>query len=176
MVSMRRAFLALPLMAACTFTGCGYHTLGAATHLPPGASTLAVPVFATRTDACHSEVALTQAVLRELATRTRLRIQPDLHGDPDLVLRGTILQEAATPLTYNSQSEAASSYLLTLVAAVSLTDRTGRVLYENKNYVFREQFQSSTDLAREIDENPAAMNRLSRAFASQLVADLLESF
>lgn len=171
---MRRANFAITLLAALSFTGCGYHTLGPATHLPPGARTLAVPLFATRTKTYHSEAALTQAVLRELATRTRLRIQPDVQGTPDLILHGTILQEAATPLTYNSQTESATSYLLTVVAAVTLTDRTGRVLFENKNYVFREQFQSSSDLAREIDENPAAMERLSRSFARQLVADLLE--
>lgn len=173
---MRSAILALTFIASLALTGCGYHTLGAATHLPPNAHTLAVPLFATRTNAYHSEVALTQAVLRELTIRTRLHIQPGMNGDPDLILRGTILQEAATPLTYNAQSENATSYLLTVVASVTLTDRTGHVLYENKNYVFREQFQSSTDLSRFIDENPAAMERLSRSFARQLVADLLESF
>jgi O-methyltransferase involved in polyketide biosynthesis len=43
------------LAAACG--GCGYHTLGAATHLPPDVKTLAVPVFATRTEANGTETA-----------------------------------------------------------------------------------------------------------------------
>jgi hypothetical protein len=50
------------------------------------------------------------------------------------------------------------------------------VLYENKNYAYREQFQSTTDLPTFIQENPAAMQRLSREFARQLVADVLEGF
>lgn len=171
---MRRTLLTIALFVSAVLTGCGYHTLGAAMHLPPDAHSLAVPLFATRTNTYHSEVVLTQAVLRELTTRTRLHIQPNTSNDPDLTLHGTILQEATTPLTYNAETNQASSYLLTVVASVSLTDRSGRVLYENKNYVFREQFQSSSDLPRLVDENPAAMQRLSRSFASQLVADLLE--
>jgi len=50
---MIRHILFLPL-AAVLMTGCGYHTVGATTHLPPDARTLAVPVFATRTDAYHT--------------------------------------------------------------------------------------------------------------------------
>ena len=48
------------------------------------------------------------------------------------------------------------------------------MLYQNKNYVFREQYQSTTDLATFIQEDPAAVERLSRAFARQVVADVLE--
>jgi hypothetical protein len=57
-----------------------------------------------------------------------------------------------------------------------LNSRDGKVLYKNENYVFRQQYQSTTDLATFIQENPAAMQRLSRDFARQLVADVLEGF
>ena len=60
------------------------------------------------------------------------------------------------------------------MASVTLNGRDGKVLYENNNYVFREQYQSTTDLATFIQEDPAAVERLSRAFARQLVADVLE--
>jgi hypothetical protein len=42
--------------------------------------------------------------------------------------------------------------------------------------VFRQQYQSTTDLPTFIQENPAAIERLSRAFARQLVGDVLEGF
>ena len=57
-------------------SGCGYHTLGAATHLPPDTRTLSVPVFATRIEAYHTEAMMTEAVIREFAARTRLRVTP----------------------------------------------------------------------------------------------------
>ena len=58
--------------------------------------------------------------------------------------------------------------------SVTLTAHDGRVLYENRNYVYREQYQSTTDLPTFIQEDPAAIQRLSREFARQLVADILE--
>jgi outer membrane lipopolysaccharide assembly protein LptE/RlpB len=157
-------------------SGCGYHTLGAATHLPPGIRTLSVPEFASKTEAYHTETVMTNAVIREFAARTRFRVTPNADPDADAVLRGTILKEAVAPLTYNSSTQESSSFLITIVASVTLTGRDGRILYENKNYVFRQQYQSTTDLPTFIQENPAAIERLSRAFARQLVGDVLEGF
>jgi outer membrane lipopolysaccharide assembly protein LptE/RlpB len=157
-------------------SGCGYHTLGAATHLPPDVKTLAVPVFATKTEAYHTETVMTEAVIREFATRTRLRVTSNEGGDPDAVLHGTILKERVEPLTYNTSTQQSSSYLITLVVSVTLTGRDGKVLFENKNYVYRQQYQSTTNLPSFIEEDPAAVERLSREFARQLVADVLEEF
>lgn len=167
----------LPVAAALiALSGCGYHTLGAATHLPPDLKTLSVPVFATRTEAYHTETALTNAVIREFAARSRFRVTPNESPDADAILHGTILKEAVQPLTYNSATQQSSSFLITIQASVTLNDRDGKVLYQNNNYVFREQYQSTTDLTTFIQENPAAIDRLSRAFARQLVADVLEGF
>jgi outer membrane lipopolysaccharide assembly protein LptE/RlpB len=173
---MRRLALALIAVALCSLSGCGYHALGAATHLPPGVRTLAVPVFKTQTEAYRSETVMTQAVIREFATRTRMRVTPDASTDADAVLHGTILKEIVAPLTYNTTTQQSSSFLITMIVSVTLTDRDGKVLYENKNYVFRQQYQSTTDLPSFFQENPAAVERLSREFARQLVADVLEGF
>ena len=54
-----------------------------------------------------------------------------------MVLHGTILKEVVVPLTYNTSTQQSSSFLITMVVSVSLTGRDGKVLYENKNYVFR---------------------------------------
>jgi outer membrane lipopolysaccharide assembly protein LptE/RlpB len=173
---MRRFGLVPITFALLSLSGCGYHSLGAATHMPPDVHTLSVPVFATRTEAYHTETAMTDAVIREFAARTRFRVTPSEGGDPDAVLHGTILKEYVAPLTYNSSTQQSSSFLITLVVSVTLNGRDGKVLYENKNYVYRQQYQSTTDLPTFLQENPAAMERLSREFARQLVADVLEGF
>ncbi len=169
-------FATLTAVALLGLSGCGYHTLGAATHLPPDVKTLAVPVFATRTESNGTETALTQAVVREFLTRTRFRVTTDSGTDADAVLHGTILKQNVTPLTYNAATQQSSSFVITIVASVTLTAHDGRVLYENKNYIYREQYQSTTDLPTFIQEDPAAIQRLSREFARQLVADVLEGF
>lgn len=174
---MNRLFLAVCLAAPmAVLTGCGYHTVGAATHLPPDVRSLSVPVFATRTETYHTETVMTNAVIRELATRTRFRVTPEANPEADAVLHGTILKESVTPLTYNASTQESSSFLLTMVVSVTLNGRDGKVLYENKNYVFRQQYQSTTDLPTFLQENPAAVDRLSREFARALVADVLEGF
>ena len=170
-----RRFSLLSLGAALfALTGCGYHTLGATTHLPPDVKTLSIPLFATHTEAYHTETVMTDAVIREFTTRTRLRVTPATNTDADAVLHGVILKEYIAPLTYNSATQQSSSFLITIEASVTLNDREGKVLYQNSNYVYREQYQSTTDLATFIQEDPAAIDRLSRAFARQLVADVLE--
>jgi len=174
MISRTFAVALIATLAAAT--GCGYHTVGAAVHIPSTMHTLAVPVFTTRTDAYHTETVMTDAVIREFAARTRLRVVTDGGADADAVLHGTILKEAITPLTYNASTQESSSFLLTMVMSVTLNDRGGKVLYENKNYVFRQQYQSTTDLPTFLQEDPAAQQRLSRDFAKALVADVLESF
>jgi len=172
----RTARLLAATLALLAASGCGYHTLGVATHLPPGVETIAVPEFATRTEANGTETALTQAVIREFAARTHFRVTVNADSDADAILRGTILKQSTTPLTYNTTTQQSSSFLITVVTSVTLTARDGRILYQNKNYVFREQCQATTNLPTFIQEDPAAIQRLSREFAKQLVADVLEGF
>jgi outer membrane lipopolysaccharide assembly protein LptE/RlpB len=167
-------FLILPSIAL--FTGCGYHTAGSATHIPANVHTIAVPVFETHTLAYHTETALTQAVVRELNTRTRYRIVTTDNGDADAVLSGTVLSQTPVPLTYDSTSGETSSYVVTITVKVVLTAHDGRVLYRNDALSYKEQYQSTQDLSGFIREDPAAVNRLARDFAQALVGDMLESF
>ena len=168
---MRRLF-AIPLLLA--LTGCNYHTVGAATHLPVNVRTVAVPVFTTGTQAAHTEFLFTQAVVRELNTRTRYVVDPK-DRDADATLTGTIVTQTSSPLTYDSSSGQTSSYLITITAKVVLRARDGHVLYENDAIPFREQYQSTQDLTLFIQEDSPAVQRLARDFAQTLVSDMLES-
>jgi len=173
---MRLFVLLSAAFALLGVSGCGYHTLGAATHMPPNLHTLSVPLFATHTEAYHTETVMTDAVIREFAARTRFRVTPNASPDADAVLHGTLLKEVLTPLTYNATTQETSSFLITVVVSVTLTGRDGKILYRNNNYVYREQYQSTANLPTFLQEDPAAVNRLSRNFARQLVADVLEGF
>jgi outer membrane lipopolysaccharide assembly protein LptE/RlpB len=167
---------AVPFTLSIVLTGCGYHTAGSATHIPTNVRTLAVPIFSTRVQAYHTEVAFTQAIVRELNTRTKYRIVNNDSPDADAKLSGTILTETITPLTYDATTGQSSSYLVSVSARVLLTTNDGRVLYRNDAITFREQYQSTQDLSSFIQEGSPAINRMSRDFAQTLVSDMLESF
>jgi outer membrane lipopolysaccharide assembly protein LptE/RlpB len=169
---MRLRLLGLLLLTA---TGCGYHQSGAATHLPASVHTLAVPFFTTYSQAFHTEAAFTHAVIRELNTRTRYRIQ-STDTDADATLAGSILSQSVAPLTYDSTSGQTSSYLITITARVILTAHDGSILYRNDSLVYREQYQSTQDLSGFVQEDSAAVRRVARDFSQALVSDMLESF
>jgi len=166
----------LTLLLLLPLAGCGYHTAGSATHIPDNVSTLAVPIFATRAQAFHTEMAFTQATIRELNTRTKYRILNTDSSDADATLHGTILSQAVAPLTYDATSGQSSSYLVTITAKVLLTAHDGHVLYRNDAIIFHEQYQSTQDLNGFIQEDTAAVNRVAHDFAQALVSDMLESF
>ncbi|MBS1822952.1 MAG: hypothetical protein JST61_13435 [Acidobacteria bacterium] len=167
---------ALLFALATALTGCGYHTAGSATHIPANVRILSVPIFATRVQAYHTEMAFTQAVVRELNTRTKYRIINNDSPDADATLTGTILTQTITPLTYDATTGQSSSYLVAVTAKVVLTANDGHVLYRNNAITFREQYQSTQDLSNFIQEGSPAINRMSRDFAQTLVSDMLESF
>ena len=164
----------LPLLS---LVGCGYHPIGSATHIPASVHSVAVPIFENRTSVPRLELYMTEAVLHDLSARTQLQIEQQANASADATLRGSILTETVTPLTYssNATTTTTSSYVITVTAKVVLADAHGRVLFENDNYTFREVYQSTQQLSSFIQEDTPALERLSKEFAAALVSDMLES-
>jgi outer membrane lipopolysaccharide assembly protein LptE/RlpB len=164
------------LVLLVTSTGCGYHTAGHAVQLPENVRTIAVPAFVNETSTYRIEQMLTSSVVREFTTRTHYHILNSPGEAADATLRGTVLSTSASPLTYNSTTGQAASVLVVVSMKVSLTDRQGKVLYQNPWYLFREQYEVSQDLASFFEEDSPAFRRLSQDFARTLVSNILEGF
>lgn len=157
-------------------SSCGYHTAGHAAQLPESVQTIAVPAFKNETQTYRIEQMLTGSVVREFTTRTRYHIVNGPDDDADATLRGTVLSTVASPLTYDTATGRAASVLVVVSMRVSLTDRQGKVLYQNPAYLFREQYEVSQDLASFFEEDSPAFRRLSEDFARTLVSNVLEGF
>jgi outer membrane lipopolysaccharide assembly protein LptE/RlpB len=170
-------WLALALLFSAVFsTACGYHTAGHAVTLPANVQTIAIPAFVNRTQTYKIEQRLTAAVVQEMVTRTHYHILNEPSDSADATLRGTVISTSTSPLTYDSQTGRASSALVVVTAKVTLTDRQGKVLYENPSYLFREEYQVSRELSSFFEEDSPALERLSREFARTLVSNVLEGF
>jgi hypothetical protein len=137
---------------------------------------LAVPGFENQSQTFRIEQALTQAVVHEFTTRTHYQIVNRPSELADATLRGTVLSTSASPLTYDSKTGRAESVLVVVSVKVALTDRDGKILYQNPSYVFREQYQVSQQLSSFFEEDSPALERLSRDFAKTLVSNVLEGF
>lgn len=173
-------------------SSCGYHVGGTATRLPPGLKVIAVPTFENRTVHYRIEQRMTEAVVHEFLAGTKYRIV-STENSADAVLHGEITSFEATPAVFNTQPSPTSpsnpaptvntstaqvtTMLISVHMKVRLEDReTRKVLYENDNYLFREPYEISADPSKFFDEQGPALERMSRDFASRLVADILENF
>jgi len=60
---------------------------------------------------------------------------------------------------------------------VQLVDNhTQKNVYKNEDMVFRDEYQISSNVTTFFEEQDPALDRMSRDFASHLVADVLENF
>ncbi|MFZ0479221.1 MAG: LptE family protein [Terriglobales bacterium] len=171
----RSAAVAL-LVLAVLASGCGYHTLEHSTALPPNIRTIAIPGFASQSRSFRIEQMLTDAVVREFNTRTQFRIVHNAGDDADAVLKGTVLSASTTPLAYDPVTGRAASALVTVSMTVTLTDRQGKIVFQNPSYLFHDQYEISRDLNSFFEEESPAVDRMSRDFAHTLVANILEAY
>jgi outer membrane lipopolysaccharide assembly protein LptE/RlpB len=179
MIDWARRF-GMPAMAislALSAVGCGYHTTGnAASELPRNVKTIAIPGFISRSPTFRVEQQLTDAVVREFNARSQYHVIHESNGDADAVLKAIVLSASSNPLAYDSQTGRAASALITVNIQVTLTDRKGKVLFQNPNYVFHDQYELSRDLNSFFQEDSPAVDRLARDFARTLVANILEAY
>jgi outer membrane lipopolysaccharide assembly protein LptE/RlpB len=163
------------LALSLSLSNCGY-TTGARSDRLPNIQTLAVPAFVNQTQTYRVEQILTSAVVSEFLDRTGYRVVPEESESADATLRGYVVTTQIAPVTYDSSTGRASSSLITVTMRVSLTGRDGRVIYDNPNYLFREQYQVSREISSFFEEESPALERMSRDFARTLVSNILEAY
>jgi hypothetical protein len=182
--------LCLCVSVALLLSACGYRVGGTASRLPPGLKVIAVPALRNDTNRYRIEQIMTEAVVHEFLARTKYRVV-STEDSADAVLHGEITSLEAIPIVFdttpgpnsgpipniNATTTSATAMLISVRMKVRLEEReTKKVLYQNDNYLFREPYELSTDPSRFFDEQGPALQRMSRDFASRLVADVLENF
>jgi outer membrane lipopolysaccharide assembly protein LptE/RlpB len=174
---MRALARALALAAGlAAVSGCGYRVAGRANTLPPTVKTIAVPAFENRTSTYRIGQRLTSAVVHELLVDTGYHVVSS-PADGDAVLRGTVMSIGGGVVVFDQSTGRATTVLVTVTMQARLEERlTGKVLYRNDNFIFREPYEISTDVPSFFEESGPAMDRVSRDFARRLVAEMRESY
>ena len=157
-------------------SGCGYHTAGHAGRLSKSLHVIAVPGFTNQTQTYRIEQLLTQEVVREFISRTNYQVVNSTSSSADATLKGVVVSTLAAPLTYDAQTGRVSSAVVTVTMHVSLLDRNGKMLFQNQNYSFRQQYEVSREVSSFFQEQSPALERLSRDFARTLVSNILENY
>jgi len=174
---LQRLRFALLVLALFAVPGCGYHTSGHMVRLPSNLHTIYVPMFQNATQTFRVEQTLTAAVVQELRSRTEFQVVTTNDGDTaDATLKGLVTNTSNFPLTYDSVTGRISSSVVTIGMKVSLVSKSGKVLWDNPNYGYSEQYQVSRDAASFFDESNPAFLRISQKFAKSLVSNIVEAY
>jgi len=170
-----RKRLILTLAAASLSIGCGYHLANRTDALPKNIHVIAVPALVNTTTSYRIEQKLTSATVREFLAATPYKVSSA--DSADAVLRGKVLTLEAVPLLFDTRSGAATTMLVTVRCEVTLTQTdTQKVLFHTNKFVFRSEYEISTDVRSFFEEQDPAIDRLAKDFAQRLVASVTENF
>jgi Lipopolysaccharide-assembly len=166
------------LICVCVaLSSCGYHVAGQANLVPKTVHTIAVPPFANATVRYKLSDLLPEAVSRELIARTHYQVIND-PTQADAVLRGTVINYIAYPTLIDQATGRTSGLQINVRLEVSLVERsTGKVIFSRPTFDAHERYELSvTNNIQYFDESGAAVQRLSRDVARDVVTAILENF
>jgi outer membrane lipopolysaccharide assembly protein LptE/RlpB len=164
------------LAAATMICGCGYRVAGHSAALSKSIHVIAVPALENKTTSYRLEQKLTAATVHEFLTKTSYRVVSNPE-EGDAVLRGKVVSLEAVPLLFDTTTGRATTMLVTVKCEVTFTESTTqKVLYHSDNFIFRNQYEISTDLKSFFEEQDPALDRLAQDFAVRLVAAVTENY
>jgi outer membrane lipopolysaccharide assembly protein LptE/RlpB len=170
-----RIVCALTFAAMCS-AGCGYHVAGHSSALPKSIHVIAVPALENKTTSYRLEQKLTAATVHEFLAKTTYKVVSNPEAG-DAVLRGKVVSLEAVPLLFDTTTGRATTMLVTVKCEVTFTESaTQKVLYHSDNFIFRNQYEISTDLKSFFEEQDPALDRVAQDFAARLVAAVTENY
>jgi hypothetical protein len=164
--------------------GCGYHVAGRSDALPKSIHVIAVPAIENKTASYRIEQRLTAATVHEFLAATNYKVVSAPESG-DAVLRGKVLTLEAVPLLFTTTNSTgttatttrATTMLVTMKCEVTLTDSTTQqILYHTDNFVFRNEYEISTDVKSFFQEQDPSLDRMAQDFAKRLVAAVTENY
>ena len=176
LLASKRCLILAIIAAGGWLGGCGYHVAGRSDALPKTIHTIAVPALVNKTTSYRIEQKLTSASVHEFLAKTPYRVVSNPENS-DAVLRGKVLSLEAVPLLFDTATGRATTMLVTVKCEVTFQEReSGKILYHTDNFVFRNQYEISTDVKSFFEEQDPALDRLAQDFAARLVAAVTENY
>jgi hypothetical protein len=157
-------------------SGCGYTLVGTGSSaLPRTVKTVYVPTFINDTTVVGLEQRLTDAVIRELSARGRLKPVMD-RSTADAELSGRLTGCSVTPVRFDANGIAVE-YQVTASGKFVLTERaTDTAIFSEPGYLFRQPYTVPSSASSYYDREREAIEAMARPFAQNLVTTILEGF
>ena len=169
----RRSWSTSSLSLLLLLCGCGYVFVGGVVALPPGAETIAVPVFGNRTAEPGIETDFTNSLAFEF---NRSRVLKVTSPPADLVLSGSVDELRLEPVAYSREVIAVARRVRLRVSAKLTSGPTGAVLWEDAGILDNEVFPVSEDPLVSEENRRQAIRRIAERIAFQIHNRALEGF
>jgi len=139
------------LLGIFLLAGCGYQVRGRETNLAPEIHSVAIPIFANRTDQTGIETDVTQALAAKFISTKQLSVTT--RDSADVLLTGTVISFLTAPVAVTTSTQISTEYRATVVVEFTFqTVRDGKV-------VFREVMSEWRNYAVESDLNATELNK-----------------
>jgi outer membrane lipopolysaccharide assembly protein LptE/RlpB len=169
----RRVWLAAALIGVVlSLTACGYRLAGVG-RLPGGVNTVAVTMLGNRTTESGVETTMTNALIDELTRRRQdMVVSVD---EADAVLSGTI-----NGLTIETLSRSATLIAverrLVVTASITLTDRQGNILWEDRQLRAEQAYPVASSRAATDTNRRLAVGQVAQRLAEYVYERLTDAF
>lgn len=177
-MTARRPALALVLgLALAGLQGCGYALVGKGIAVDPSIKRIGVPLFKDRSGKAGLDQKVTRAVIEELQKRGRFEVVQTAEG-VDALVDAEITGYQVSPVAFEGTGEAtqASRYAIVLSARVRYAKADAKEpIWATDHFSYRDDFDLG-DALTFFDREDQAIDRLTQAFARQLVSAMLEAF
>jgi len=131
----------LSIFSLILLAGCGYQMVRKETHVPPGLNSIAIPTLKNRTFEPGIEIPFTEAILNEFIQDRRVKVVS--RAEADSVLEGVVTYFNASSAAYSS-SGFVLQYAIDVKVDLTLKDRTGKVLWIQKDVREAQWFRASS--------------------------------
>jgi len=171
--AFRKYVMVLLILCMMPLMACGYRMVGKETHVPPGLNSVAVPTFKNRTYEPGIEVPFTQAFLNEFILDRRVKVVD--RAQADSVLEGLITDFKIYSVSYD-RSGFVVEYQTNVTLDLTLKDRAGKVLWEEKNFSETQWFRASSGILINEANKSAAIQQIGRLVAERLRNRFFQNF
>jgi outer membrane lipopolysaccharide assembly protein LptE/RlpB len=164
----------LALLAAFLLSGCGYRLRGKETNLPPEIRSVAIPIFANRTDQTGAETDVTRALAEKFISARRLPVATQ--NSADAILTGKVISFVTTPVAVTSSTQVSQEYRATLTVEFTFQGvKDGKVLYREQMNDWR-NYPVVSDLNTTEQNKREAIRAISALLAERIHELILGGF
>ena len=162
------------LLGIFLLAGCGYQVRGRETNLAPEIHSVAIPIFANRTDQTGIETDVTQALAAKFISTKQLSVTT--RDSADVLLTGTVTSFLTAPVAVTTSTQISTEYRATVVVEFTFqTVRDGKVVFREVMSEWRNYPVVSDLNATELNKREA-IRRISVLLAERVHERIIGGF